>query len=98
VKAAVRRSIRSKAAHKSELDAKDAEIKRLEGNRSESPRPVNHQPIETVEGKATDNIADPEERAKAEWKADESLRNAFADENKYVAYRKAQLRGQIKNR
>lgn len=90
------------AQHKAELNAKNAEIDRLKalGN---PPKPVSRGPEPEPQNsndklKACEKIVDPAARAKAEWAADASLAESFTDEKTYVAYRKAELNGQIKHR
>lgn len=68
----------------------------LENIISDSPDPVKR-PAEVVEGPKVDQSAPIEERAKTKWDQDINTRNEFGgDFGAYLAFRKAEDRGQVK--
>lgn len=80
-----------------------AEIKRLQFEAG-GQKPIGAVAAKPVQSDQADaealaeaaNESDPEKRAKAEWAADKSLHSSFQNEAAFVAYRKAELAGQIR--
>lgn len=80
-------------------DAKDAEIVRLKAL-ADAGGHAGGVTLRPAGGKASDasSAADPEVQAKSEWANDPNLAQSFVSEKVYVAYRKAQLSGHVRER